>query len=337
MKIAFTSCANIIQYPDQFWWKDIEAQNPDYLFLLGDNIYMDIPKRKGKLREMSTDEYENEMRIMYDKQFQEVHFASLINKMFAKNGLYAIWDDHDFLWNDSLGEGKVTALDREKMVRSRNIFHEYFRNCSTNGRHLYYYLELGQCQVLFLDNRTHAQVKGPNSKLLGEAQFEFIKKSLMPDKEFTIICGGLTLTESMVSKLRGLADNWLDYPRDLVMLSDMLSKFKNVMFLGGDIHRNGFQSPMLLKELLDIVKPNWLTTERWNNLKTPPQFISSGIAIDRPDVVRNWALLNFDKNGVKISFNKFDPNSKVSTKLDAETTNLANQWLIENHYYVPIA
>lgn len=119
MKIAFTSCANIIQYPNQFWWKDIETQNPDYLFLLGDNIYMDIPKRKGKLREMSADEYETEMRIMYDKQFQEVHFASLIDKMFTKNGLYAIWDDHDTL---SLGSIRIFLFEIHKMLHTKISF-----------------------------------------------------------------------------------------------------------------------------------------------------------------------------------------------------------------------
>lgn len=337
MKIAFTSCINIIEYPKQFWWQDIEKQDPDYLFLLGDNIYMDVPKRKGKLREMSADEYEQEMRIMYDKQFQEVHFASLIEKMFNKNGLYAIWDDHDFLWNDALGEGKLTAIDREKMIRSRKLFHEYFRNCSTNGTHLYYHLEIEQYQILFLDNRTHAQVKGPNSDLLGSTQFEFIKNSLLKNKEFTIICGGLTLTESMFKKLRGAADNWLDYPRDLVMLCDILSSYENVLFLGGDIHRNGFQKPILLKDILDIVKPNWLSAEIWSKLATPPQFISSGMAHNRPDVVRNWALIELDKSGLRIDYYKFDPNSKVSTKLDSDPTNLANKWLKENKYYVPVA
>ncbi|MBK7359174.1 MAG: alkaline phosphatase D family protein [Saprospiraceae bacterium] len=337
MKIAFTSCSNIIQYPNQYWWKDIESQDPDYLFLLGDNIYMDIPKRKGKLKRMNADEYENEMRIIYNKQFQEVHFASLVEKMILKKGLYAIWDDHDFLWNDALGEGKVTALDREKMARSRSLFHQYFKNCSTNGTHLYYYLDIGPAQVLFLDNRTYAQIKDTNAKLLGDAQFEYIKESLLPGKDFTIICGGLTLTESMIKKFRGPADNWLDYPLDLVKLCEILSTYKNVLFLGGDIHRNGFQEPILLKDILEILKPNWLTTEAWNKLRTPPQFISSGIAIDRPDVVRNWALLKIETSGVDITYYKFDPNSTTSTKLDAKTTDDANEWLKENNYFIPIA
>lgn len=66
-----------------------------------------------------------------------------------------------------------------------------------------------------------------------------------------------------------LADNWLDYPLDLVKLCEILSTYKNVLFLGGDIHRNGFQEPILLKDILEILKPNWLTTEAWNKLRTP--------------------------------------------------------------------
>ena len=58
MKIAFTSCCNIKQYPEQNWWNDISDQNPDYLLLLGDNIYMDYPPlipRVKKLKRMSAD------------------------------------------------------------------------------------------------------------------------------------------------------------------------------------------------------------------------------------------------------------------------------------------
>mgnify|MGYP003416429934 CR=1 FL=1 len=40
-KIAFASCCRIESFPDQPVWADVAAEDPDYLFLLGDQIYMD--------------------------------------------------------------------------------------------------------------------------------------------------------------------------------------------------------------------------------------------------------------------------------------------------------
>ena len=41
MKIAAASCAKVQSLPDQPAWAEIQAERPDVLLLLGDNIYLD--------------------------------------------------------------------------------------------------------------------------------------------------------------------------------------------------------------------------------------------------------------------------------------------------------
>jgi hypothetical protein len=57
MKIAFTSCFRVEAFPQQPVWQRILDEDPDYLFLLGDTIYMDygwplLSKEPGESKEI---------------------------------------------------------------------------------------------------------------------------------------------------------------------------------------------------------------------------------------------------------------------------------------------
>lgn len=316
MKIAFTSCIRYEAFERQPNWNDIYDQDPDYLFLLGDNIYMDYgwkylsnePNRSP--RNFSDDDFKKVMRQKYINQFEKVpEFLRLITKMREKNGFYAIWDDHDFAWNDCVG----SIISEEKKRISRDLFHE-FTNCSTNHPNVYYHIDTPYARVIFIDNRFDAQNKEckprdrkeSSQRLLSEEQFSFIEEKLNHNLKYTILCGGITLNKGH--------ENWANYPKQLEKLCNLLKDKEKVVFLAGDIHKNAFVKPSKLK---------------YSELLTPPQLISSGMYVNYLglglpfDNKKNWAMLEVDEKKFEVRFfNRFGKQNRRSS--------LANIWFKEN-------
>ena len=86
-KIAIASCCKIKGQKAlkvQPVWSDIEAERPDLLLLLGDNVYMS----QGRGPRWKLDQLDN----VYEQQLKEKHFSSLVRRV----PFLATWDDHDF-------------------------------------------------------------------------------------------------------------------------------------------------------------------------------------------------------------------------------------------------
>jgi len=309
MRIAFTSCFRFEAFPIQPWWETIRGQNPDYLFLLGDTIYMDYglfpfsAEYNRAPKKYSKDEFEILMLQKYQNQFEKVsHFEILVKEMRQKNGFFGIWDDHDFAWDNAKGSH---VPDEIKNI-SRNQFHS-FMNCSTNLPHTYYHIDTPVARVIFIDNRTYADNEGEFSKLLGDEQFAFLEDKLNHNLEYTLICGGITLTRGH--------ENWSKYPSQLRKLCNLLENSSKVFFLGGDIHYNDFVPPLKINSI---------------DCTTPPQLISSGLAINYAGLAiglddrHNWAILDLEKDKAEITYFKKD---KIQNSLSSE----ANQWIQKNY------
>lgn len=308
MKIIFTSCTRYEAFREQCEWEDISRQDPDYLFLLGDNIYMDygLPllskEPNGTPEKYSNDEFREIMDKKYHNQFNLVpEFKALVDKMKAKNGFFTIWDDHDFAWNNAKGAN----VGKEKIAISRELFHRY-TCCSTNMPHVYYHVDIPYARILFIDNRTDAEDHGKSSKIISDEQFAFIESKMTHELPYTFICGGLTLTKG--------SENWTKYPDQLQKLCRLTQNKGKVIFLGGDIHRNAFVKPMRIKRL---------------GITTPAQLISSGMQIDYfgiggPfDARHNWAMLEIEEESINASFyNKRGLQTRRSKK--------ATKWMADN-------
>ncbi|MBK8566348.1 MAG: alkaline phosphatase D family protein [Saprospiraceae bacterium] len=302
MKIAFTSCTRYEAFRQQPEWKYLLRQKPDFLFLLGDNIYMDWITNYCQPKFYPLDEFKAEMLKKYQRQWDEMHFKAVRESFIKRNGFYGIWDDHDFAWDNACGGDMTSPIDVAKKEFSRNMFHHFFNNCSTNQPEVYYAIDTPKARVIFLDNRYYAQEPGGNSTILGEAQFQYIAEKLVHNLEYTVLCGGLTLTSG--------PDSWRkNYPNDLQRLSEMLTAKSKLLFLAGDIHKNEFISPKKLK----------------NGVSTPPQIISSGMQIRQVTDRHNWAVLDFQASGLTVNFFQSDAVQKP-------LTDKCNQWLRENGY-----
>ncbi len=252
MRIAFVSCVCTSKFPDQPVWDWIAAQQPDQLVLLGDSLYLDVPLNGPHPMAMGDDEFAQHLHGRYSELLAQPRFVSLVRSLPAGT-VHAIWDDHDFLWNDAEGaEAKATPLHREK-VRLSTAFFEAFR-AALQAR-----LAAGAFPAVYNDARFWDPAQGdlgipsiallpdlwlhlsdgrshrtrtwpwPESKrsLLGEPQRQRLEAAFKAAPQaLHLLASGSTLAE------------WKrNYARDWQWLQQLASA-QRTLVLSGDIHRN---------------------------------------------------------------------------------------------------
>jgi len=304
--IAFTSCARFKPGQPQTVWRDILAADPDYLFLIGDQIYMDFglwpfaSEYQGKPKRYSPAQFEQIMRHKYQQQWAEPNFAALLHHMRAKQGFYGVWDDHDFAWNNAYGGDPTLATDvamAEKRDIARALFHE-FMACAPQPPEVYGAIDTPLARVIFLDNRYYATpLKVPNPELMGAQQMAFLQSQLQHGRHYTLVCGGLTLTYSN--------ENWSRYTAEFGRFCQLVKGVPRLLYLGGDIHKNAFSAPAP-----DARPPCY-------------QIVSSGACVNylglpfEFDRRRNWTLLTLDAQRVRVQ--QFDKHGVTCHGIDALT------------------
>jgi alkaline phosphatase D len=244
MKIAFASCMNIDQFDEQPIWSRVAAEQPDYLFLLGDQIYMDFFPHLGAPEYWSDTQFEQEMSTRYERQWSEPHFSQLLRQVRLRGGVHGTWDDHDFAWNNA--NGSVVPLSK-KQIAAR-LFSQFVGGpAGPNGIFYATPLMAAGTQVgkaIFLDTRWNREAPGDNNNLLGEAQFAFLEAELAQELPLTIICAG--------TPQRVTGKGWALYRRDWEKFQRLLGQRK-ALFLSGDIHENAFRAPSRGTQLYEII------------------------------------------------------------------------------------
>ncbi|MBB1270912.1 alkaline phosphatase D family protein [Shewanella sp. SR44-3] len=309
IKIAFASCCRYEAFPHiphelkQPEWKAIQDVSPDYLFLLGDNIYMDYGVRffsqepVGSPEKLGLDAFEIKMNAKYSQQFSVPNFKNLISEMRTKNALFATWDDHDFAWDNACGN----EVPDDKKVVSTNLFKKWVLGQSEpDNSPIYRYVDLPEnnpiARFIILDNRSYSERINLHSdgedeftsasegkSMLGVEQLTFLLEKMQHDLPHTFICAGLSLTQG--------SENWSKYEEEYDVFSQAVdTSNSNVFYVAGDIHKN------------KLLKPNF---------KRPCyEVISSGISINYLglpadfDDCHNWGIIEFDINQVSVQFNK---------------------------------
>lgn len=258
MRIAFTSCQDVVRDRTQHAWAVVAAQQPEHLILLGDNIYMDY-KFDGdhlsarEVRKLSLRDFSALMHERYARQWAVTSFQQAIRA--TKGSVYALWDDHDFAWNNSHGAGdrddEYVPPEHRRLSR---LHFEQFRKALAARTTGYPSNpcpdgivppdeDLGGVQQTFnlapnvrlhlLDGRSFREAPGgffhrllnrhPDAHLLGEQQREALGHALLPpDQGINLLASGTTL------------EDWAKY-MDLGWLK---AKAKNhrIVVLSGDVH-----------------------------------------------------------------------------------------------------
>lgn len=216
-RVAFGSCCRFSTDPEQRIFTAAMALEPDLFFWLGDNVYVDSDEPAAM-----ADHYRRQRTI------------DRLQPLLRTVPSLAIWDDHDFAYNDS---------DRMNPIRdpSLGIFANYWANPAyglpgTPG--VFFKLAYGGVDFFFLDGRYHRDPRdapaGPAKTMLGGAQKTWLKRELKASRApFKILVSGTGW--SMAEKG---GDSWAGYVHERDELFDFIrdQKITGVVGISGDSH-----------------------------------------------------------------------------------------------------
>lgn len=217
IRIAFGSCARVQLDPVQPVWQAIAAAEPDLFLWLGDNIYAD-----SDAAESYTD--------LYARQRGVTSLQPLLRQV----PQLAVWDDHDFGYNDSDGTNPVKAMTLTQ-------FNRWWANPAaglpgTPG--VFCRQSFGPIDLFLLDGRYHrdpsAAPDGPAKTMLGEGQKAWLKRELAASRAtFKLLVSGVGWTAAE----RG-GDSWAMYLHERDELLDFIRdrRIAGVFGISGDVH-----------------------------------------------------------------------------------------------------
>lgn len=254
MKIAFTSCCDPHNDEKQVAWPELAKQKPDVLVLLGDNMYMDYgfkpnPLKNGTPKELPLSKFSEHMHDNYAKQWAVPNFQKAINTI---PKIYAIWDDHDFAWNNGRGIGSGATDTFDEFVPdtyrklSRALFQQFRDELARTNKATTYPgnpypngvvdFDLGSIEdtihlsdnihLHLLDGRSFRPERDKTKSFLGEAQQKALQNQLLKNSGIHLIASGTVL------------DDWKKYS-DKKWLNS-IAENANIIVLSGDIHKPSF-------------------------------------------------------------------------------------------------
>ncbi|MES2583712.1 MAG: hypothetical protein V4627_13415 [Pseudomonadota bacterium] len=254
MRIAFTSCFSAQLFKQQLVWDEIAAAQPDVLVLLGDSMYLDVGGPYGSLgvQQLSENDFAEHAHSRYAATLAQKQFKALVQSP----GLvtYAIWDDHDFLWDNACGADlmKNPAL-RPLVYPSRALFAAYRQALASRlapgsfpSAPPYWdtktpapgYTCVLLDATLFLhltDGRSFRKARG-NRALLGADQLNALQAAM------ALAPAGATHLVASASVFDARhGDSWLTCPTEYSRLQTLAQQY-NILILSGDIHDNNLAS-----------------------------------------------------------------------------------------------
>jgi alkaline phosphatase D len=252
-KLAFTSCMLVQRFDSQPVWQRIQAQDPDHLVLLGNAIHLDIDVA---VRGMSAGEFAEHAHGLYRAQLAVPAFDALLRHMAAKGGrrVFALWDDHDFLWHDAAGAAIERAAEHRDKIEPSRVLFRAFRQAlvdvgsfpaaladmtvppAADEQPLHESLPLqGDLWLHLTDGRSHRTdtwlVPQAERALLGPRQLDALATAID-----TAAPGAVHLVAS-----GSTSAHWRHYQRDWAALGALAARHRLLM-LSGDLLRNDFTS-----------------------------------------------------------------------------------------------
>lgn len=223
---AFASCMWDL-YPQDDIWEQMVAHNPDVIFLIGDNVYADLPAPAAAPSDLWTRYVETRQKL---NLFRNKKLIPII----------ATWDDHDYGLNNA---------DRNYQFKheARNIFEIFFvseqsENFHPSGFGVASLFEIYGYSFFLMDNRTFRSPLGASpERHFGERQMQWLLHNLQ-GREHAFIASGDQFFGGY-SHVKGddslLADESFqgDHPEQFAYFLDQLQALTTkVVFLSGDRH-----------------------------------------------------------------------------------------------------
>jgi len=213
-KIAFGSCHGHLFQSNYLIFESIANYHPDIYIWLGDAVYADLESWPNPMSEKYLPGWEGQYKTLKSNYYYK--------RLQNSTRITGIWDDHDFGENDSSGDFPLKEV-------SQKMFMEFIGDSVEHpGIYRTVYID-DRVRVLLLDVR-YFRVRGKD--VLGDAQWEWLRKELELDYEITLIASGLQINAE--DRFAAYTEHWDDNSR--VRLLKMIESKKGVILLTGDIH-----------------------------------------------------------------------------------------------------
>jgi alkaline phosphatase D len=218
--VAFGGGAKYIPGKESIWGTVADRDPLAFLFL-GDNVYIDNPKRRDVQR-----------AYYYRRQVNPYY-----RKLTSTTGIYAIWDDHDFGKNDSAGG--LEPFKPEWKLPVYNVFRQNWVNPYYGGGPrqpgCWHHFSLGDVDFIMTDGRYYRAFK--QGTMLGPVQKEWLKQRIRKSTgKFVVLASGTLWTEHAD---KGGRDSWWGVPqeRNEIFQTIVDAKVAGVILISADRHR----------------------------------------------------------------------------------------------------
>ncbi len=203
-RVAFGSCTKDDAQP---LFAAIRDAEPDVFLFVGDNHYANSDDLGG-------------LRQWYRWAHERDERAELLREA----AIYATWDDHDYVGNDTDG----SAPGKEDALRA---FGDYWANGAlglADAPGVYTAHTFGDLGIWLLDDRYW---RGTDDSITGAAQEAWLLDSITTSTAtFKLVVSGSQFN------LDGTADSWREFPEAQARVVEALAAVGGVVFLSGDIH-----------------------------------------------------------------------------------------------------
>ncbi len=232
IRVVFGGCAGYMPAYERMW-DTIRSFSPAAFLTLGDNVYVDDP------------ESPDQQQYCYYQRQSRPEFRRLV----AGAPVYAVWDDHDFAMDDSIGGTEPDVPYWKPMVS------EIFRQNWVNPAHgdgvdepgIWFDFRVGDAHFIMLDSRTYRTDSGrfggsgvENPTMLGPRQLAWLRRTLLAsDATFKLIVSPVSWHELAKTGAQG-RDSWGGYlaERETIFSWIRDERIPGVVLLSSDRHRS---------------------------------------------------------------------------------------------------
>lgn len=232
LRVVFGGCSGYVP-PNERMWDTIRQFSPAAFLTLGDNVYVDDP------------ESPDQQRYCYYQRQSRPEYRRLV----AGAPAYAVWDDHDFAMDDSIGGSEPDVPYWKPMVS------EIFRQNWVNPAHgdsedepgIWFDFRVGDAHFIMLDSRTYrtdpGRFGGPaveDPTMLGPRQLAWLRRTLLAsDATFKLLVSPVSWHELSKTGAQGL-DSWAGFMAERETIFSWIrdERIPGVVLLSSDRHRS---------------------------------------------------------------------------------------------------
>jgi alkaline phosphatase D len=292
LKIAFGSCFLHFDAPQPIF-DSIGREDPDVFMMIGDNTYYDayVPPFWG-----------TEHTMMLGQLRSRNNDA--LRRLGARVPVLAIWDDHDFGYNDV--DGRFVNRDASLAVFQRVWAQASYGAAGQPG--IFSSVRAGPVEILLLDGRYERIEK---ERILGEAQMAWLKERLRASDAPVklVVSGSQVLAEVAASK------DWECFERDGKRELEELCAFieaedvRGVVFASGDVHLGYLLQRAARARADGRIGPDFweITSSPLANAIWTERLVAAGERVDRhvvaeiPSVNYGVVDVDLDRPGAEIA------------------------------------